>query len=61
MAASVEVTTKPVAHAISMRWIIGAQDDLVWFIGSVVSSYLLLFLYVKGILSLLLWRQCGPS
>ena len=54
MAASVEVTSKPVAHAISMRWIISAQDDLVWFIGSVVSSYLLLFLYVKGILSLLL-------
>ena len=52
MAASIEVTSKPVANAISLRWIISAQDDLFWFIGSVVSSYLLLFLYVKGILPL---------
>lgn len=35
-----------------MRWLISAKDDLVWFIGSVVSSYLLLFLYLKGILPL---------
>src|SRR5262245_48882059 len=54
MAASVELTTRPVASVISLRWIISAQDDLIWFIGSVVSSYLLLFLYVKGFLSLLL-------
>jgi len=53
MAASVEITTKPVASAISLRWIISARDDLVWFIGSVLSSYLLLFLYVKGFVSLL--------
>src|SRR5687768_6594674 len=52
MAASVEIITKPVANAISLRWIIGARDDLIWFIGSVVSSYLLLFLYVGGILPL---------
>jgi hypothetical protein len=52
MAASVELTTKPVASVISLRWIISAHDDLIWFIGSVVSSYLLLFLYVKGILPL---------
>ena len=52
MAATVEVTTKPIASVISLRWIISARDDLVWFIGSVVSSYLLLFLYVKGILPL---------
>jgi hypothetical protein len=53
MAASVEVTTKPIASVISLRWIISARDDLIWFIGSVVSSYLLLFLYVEGILPLL--------
>jgi hypothetical protein len=54
MAASVEITTKPITSVISLRWIISARDDLIWFIGSVVSSYLLLFLYVKGILSLVL-------
>src|SRR5688500_20083573 len=41
--------SKPVANVISLRWLISARDDLVWFIGSVVSSYALLFLYVKGI------------
>ena len=45
MAASAEIISKPVTSAISLRWIIGARDDLVWFIGSVVSSYALLFLY----------------
>jgi hypothetical protein len=53
MSTTVEVTTKPVESAISLRWIISARDDLVWFIGSVASSYLLFFLYVKGIVSLL--------
>ena len=52
MAASVEIATKPVAQVVSLRWIISARDDLIWFIGSVVSSYLLLVLYVKGILPL---------
>src|SRR6476619_5833139 len=52
MAATVEVTTKSVTSALSLRWIISAKDDLVWFIGSVVSSYLLLLLYVSGILPL---------
>jgi hypothetical protein len=51
MAASVEITSRPVASVISLRWIISAQDDLIWFIGSVVSSYSL-FLYLKGILPL---------
>ncbi|HYG08521.1 MAG TPA: hypothetical protein VD835_00975, partial [Pyrinomonadaceae bacterium] len=41
------------ARALSLRWIIGARDDLVWFIGSVVSSYALFALYVGGILPLL--------
>ena len=40
-------------RAISLRWIISARDDLVWFIGSVASSYLLLILYVTGILPLI--------
>lgn len=53
MAASAEIITKPVASVISLRWIISARDDLIWFIGSVVSSYALLFLYVKGILPLI--------
>jgi hypothetical protein len=35
-----------------MRWIIGARDDLVWFIGSVVSSYALFALYVGGVVPL---------
>ena len=52
MAASAEIITKPVASAISLRWIIGARDDLVWFIGSVVSSYVLFILYVGGIIPL---------
>jgi len=52
MAASAEIITKPVANAISLRWIIGARDDMIWFIGSVVSSYALLFLYVSGIVPL---------
>src|ERR671916_387412 len=40
------------ARAISLCWIIGARDDLVWFIGSVASSYLLFGLYVSGVLPL---------
>src|ERR1043165_7566893 len=53
MAVNAETITKPVASAISLRWIIGARDDMIWFIGSVVSSYALLVLYVSGILPLL--------
>ena len=51
MAATVDVS-KPIVSALSWRWIISAKDDLIWFIGSVVSSYLLLLLYVSGILPL---------
>jgi uncharacterized membrane protein len=43
---------RSLSRAISLRWIISARDDLVWFIGSVVSSYALLFLYVTGIVPL---------
>ena len=53
MAVNAEIITKPVAGAISLRWIISARDDAIWFIGSVVSSYLLLFLYVRGIVPLI--------
>jgi uncharacterized membrane protein len=54
MAATAEVINKQVRPgAISLRWIIGARDDLVWFVGSVASSYALLILYVTGIVPLL--------
>ncbi|MCA1817867.1 MAG: hypothetical protein LC746_16015 [Acidobacteria bacterium] len=59
------VNTTPLAagdastRAVSLRWIIGAREDLVWFVGSVASSYVLLVLYVAGILPpfpmLLVW------
>jgi len=39
-------------RALSVRWLIRARDDLVWFIGSVVSSYALLALYVGGVVPL---------
>ncbi len=41
------------ASAIALRWIISGREDLVWFIGSVVSSYLLFALYIAGVLPLL--------
>src|SRR5438876_11216539 len=40
-------------RAISLRWIINAREDSIWFIGSVASSYLLLILYVNGLLPLI--------
>ena len=52
MATSATVISNSRDSAISLRWIISARDDLVWLIGSVASSYLLLILYVKGILPL---------
>jgi hypothetical protein len=52
MSASTEVI-KSRASAISLRWIISAREDLIWFIGSVAFSYLLLILYVSGILPLI--------
>jgi hypothetical protein len=53
MATSVDVIERAEPRAISVRWIISTRDDLVWLIGSVASSYLLLVLYVKGILPLI--------
>src|SRR5690349_22608710 len=52
MAVNAEIITKPVESAISLRWIISARDDVIWFIGSVVSSYALLVLYVSGLVPL---------
>jgi hypothetical protein len=52
MATSVNVIERAESRAVSLRWIISARDDLVWLIGSVASSYLLLVLYVKGVLPL---------
>jgi hypothetical protein len=40
-------------RAITMRWIINAREDLIWFIGSVASSYALLLLYVGGVIPLI--------
>jgi len=53
MAAVAETIEQPRARAISLRWIINAREDLIWFIGSVASSYLLLALYVSGVLPLI--------
>ena len=54
MSAATEIITKQArARAISLRWIINAREDLIWFIGSVASSYLLLILYVTGVLPLI--------
>lgn len=52
MATATQAIAEPSTRAISLRWIISARDDLIWFIGSVVSSYALLFLYIKGLISL---------
>src|SRR6266436_7501223 len=53
MAATADALEQTQAAAISLRWIISGRDDLVWFIGSVASSYALLILYVTGIVPLL--------
>ena len=47
------ITENAPARVISLRWIISGREDLIWFIGSVVSSYALFFLYVTGILPLI--------
>jgi hypothetical protein len=43
----------PLAAAFTARWIISPREDLVWFVGSVASSYLLLALYVWGVVPLI--------
>src|SRR5947209_16213222 len=54
MSAAAETINERVrSRTISLRWIINAREDLVWFIGSVASSYALLILYVSGRVPLL--------
>ncbi|HET6670184.1 MAG TPA: hypothetical protein VFH15_08115 [Pyrinomonadaceae bacterium] len=53
MATATQAITDARPRAISLRWIISARDDLIWFIGSVVSSYALLLLYVRGLVPLI--------
>ena len=54
MSATTQTTLQaaPAARALSARWIISAREDLVWFIGSVVTSYALFALYVGGLVPL---------
>jgi uncharacterized membrane protein len=53
MSAATEIITQAQPRAISLRWIINAREDLIWFVGSVASSYALLVLYVAGVLPLI--------
>jgi hypothetical protein len=53
MAVAEAIVEREKPGALSLRWIINAREDLVWFIGSVASSYLLLVLYVTGVLPLI--------
>ena len=54
MSAATEIITEQArTKAISVRWIINAREDLIWFVGSVASSYALLILYVTGVLPLI--------
>src|SRR5712671_1799245 len=53
MSAAAEIIDQARPRAISLRWIINAREDLIWFVGSVASSYALLILYVNGILPLI--------
>src|SRR6195256_583520 len=53
MSAATEIITEQARpRAVSLRWIINAREDLIWFIGSVAASYALLILYVTRILPL---------
>src|SRR5207237_7243503 len=47
------ITEQARPRALSLRWIINAREDLIWFVGSVASSYALLILYVTGVLPLI--------
>src|SRR5207237_8007471 len=52
-AATETINEQAQPRAISLRWIISAREDLIWFIGSVAASYALLILYTAGILPLI--------
>src|SRR3989440_7836699 len=53
MSTATETIDQARPRAISLRWIINAREDLIWFIGSAASSYLLLILYVTSVLPLI--------
>src|ERR1041385_3246995 len=53
MAVIAETIVQTEPRPLSLCWIISARQDLIWFIGSVASSYALLVLYVTGILPLI--------
>ena len=53
MSAVTQTIEQTRSQSISMRWIINAREDLIWFVGSVASSYALLILYVTGVLPLI--------
>src|SRR2546429_4055559 len=53
MSVATEIITQAQPRAISLRWIINAREDLVWFVGSVAASYALLILYIIGVLPLI--------
>src|SRR2546423_3274513 len=54
MSAATEIVTEQSRpRAVSLRWIINAREDLIWFVGSVAASYALLILYVNGIFPLI--------
>src|SRR6266481_4517550 len=53
MSVATEIITQAQPRAISLRWIISAREDLLWFVGSVASSYVLLVLYVTGVVPLI--------
>src|SRR5947209_4245981 len=46
------ISEKARSNILSLRWIISGREDMVWFIGSVASSYALFALYVSGLLPL---------
>ncbi|HVF45247.1 MAG TPA: hypothetical protein VM936_19630 [Pyrinomonadaceae bacterium] len=50
--ASATTLAKAEGRAVTARWLISAREDLVWFIGSVASSYALFALYVGGLVPL---------
>lgn len=56
MSATTQTSSTTIAgaesRAVTMRWLISAREDLVWFIGSVASSYALYALYVGRVVSL---------
>ena len=55
--ASAAVAVQEKQKLVSLGWMISQKDDLIWFIGSVVASYILLFANLKlGVsLAILVW------